>query len=83
MSQSILETVRLTGDPAVHSSVLLAALRSRFIARAVLCSTHKQKMLADGYWHEAHEAELRRGIWLLAADMTEQEELTANDKAHA
>ena len=63
---------------AVASSGSLAALRSRLLARAVGCSTHKQQMIADGCWHEAHEAEVRRGIWLMAADMAEQEELTAN-----
>ena|ERR1039457_2063005 len=64
------------GDPDLRSTDLLDALRTRFLARSVRCSTHKQAMIADGCWHEAHEAELRRGIWLMAADMA-QEEYTA------
>lgn len=62
----------------VRSSDLLVGLQDRFLRRAVGCSTYKQDAISKGWWHEAHEAEVRRGIWLMAAEMTSQEQCEAN-----
>lgn len=43
-----------------------------------MCSSTKQEAIAKGWWHEAHETEVRREIWLRAADMAEEEISAAN-----
>jgi hypothetical protein len=46
---------------------------ARLSGRAAGTISHKQKAITDGHWHEAHEAEVRRGVWLAAAEMAQQQ----------
>jgi hypothetical protein len=67
------------GVVPIVSSAVLGVLRERFGERARLCEYYKQECITKGWKHEAHEAEVRKGIWLCAAGMVFQEECTPND----
>jgi hypothetical protein len=68
------EAMQREAESSFAAPTGLDALRERFLNRAVMASTYRQKCITKEWWHEAHDAEIRRGIWLAAAEMVNQEQ---------